>query len=172
MPTLVCNYTKRHALRAYYMPDTAGGTLPCILFHSHSADKWALSSFYRWGPKLWDINMSKGQNWDGNAFTQPGADGSLSQLKCNFLKDTSPESPDSWILPMTHSYSILNLLELTTFVSIVLFHVGLTSWIINSVKAEMGFVLSRSSQHRAWHLVGIQSILSKQMTPKPLDFSA
>lgn len=43
---------------------------------------------------------------------------------------------------MTHSYSILNLLELTTFVSIVLFHVGLTYWIINSVKAEMGFVLS------------------------------
>ena len=142
MPTLVCNYTKRHALRAYYMPGTAEGDLPCILFHSHSTDKWALSSFDMWGPKLWDISTSKGQNRDGNALTQPRAAGSLSRLKCNFLKDASPESPGSWIPPMTHSYSILNLLELTTFVSIVLLHIGLTCWIINSVKAEMGFVLS------------------------------
>lgn len=44
---------------------------------------------------LLDINMCKRQNRDVKAVTQPQADGSLSQLTCNFLKEVLPDPPGS-----------------------------------------------------------------------------
>ena len=53
----------------------------CLLTYSHNTDKWVLSSFYMWAPKLWDIDISRSQNPDGKALIEPRGNSSLSQLK-------------------------------------------------------------------------------------------